>query len=921
MKLKSILKTLDSSQLQRIEEQWGIAPAELNGASSDEERKELLITNLYQRLQSRNAWETGTRDLPGTERNLINFLVIHGGDLEEGEVCKRFFSGDRKAMRETIRSLSDRGIVFQDTVPDVSPPLTLVGIPEPFLRFIDLPSFWEGYLGHFLKELSNNELKHVATQGLKLQPQSANKNYLIHLIRQALLDPKFLRRYLDRLSDGQRAVFDSLVERRGVCVYRDLLELNIQRRYDHSRGDALQWLLNSSGLVFTAVPGGNKYNNLLMIPRDIMYVLSNHFAPDNRTFDELDSITVVEKESRPSVVVDNSNTLLRDIVVFCNFVDRYPVRVLATGGIGKNDLKKVMPSLSRFKSLKYAEFLSLFLIERKFLVSTGETYRVSAAFLEWIGDSQGAFADLLNWWLTSPGWNEEYIEGNTVHTEPSPTGLVSIVPFRRVVLEVLSEMPQDRWCVEQGFYEEVVPRIEQDIPRRGESFVYDKHTRSNELVVESILAETLMWLGILAIGVKTDKDLEAIGSRQGDGKTLKARGGSRGRPRKQKGTRYTFRFTDLGRFVFSRPIRDWPKLFARQNREEVLPLRCDVGEFIVQQSHEIIVPPDVDLRTFYRLNEIAHVKSIDVMSLLAVSRTSIREGLDRGLSADEILPFLEHHSRTPIPESLRLLVEECSEKHGEVNMGFAGGYVVVDDPLVMSQIRSSKKFAPAVKRVLDDHIVVLNQDVDLKKLARELQKVGFMPHLESEHVHIVDDERFNLSLPKEDMVKLIAALRFVLELRDEKGRHFTHDRLSPLVERLKGDARTGNVLTDLSDPLLRTWSRAVETATESRVAAVRREYDTQIKHLVTNTVPKGTSKFNFDGPNPAEEVDDVRNMIDFAIENEFEMEIDYTKANRQEVTEVIAPESMERDRLYAHCRTRDAYSVYRIDRIMKSRLV
>lgn len=921
MKLKSILKTLPTDHLRRIEERWGIAAADLQGATSEGEKQERLINNLYQRLQNRNAWETGTRGLSEEEWNLINFLVIHGGDLERGEVRQRFFVGDEQRMVRVVGGLAERGIVFFDEVPGLSQKLTLVGIPEPFLRYVDLPSFWEGYLGHFLKELSNNELKHVATQGLKLQPESANKNYLIHLIRSALLDPKTLRRYLERLSDGPSAVFDSLVERKGVCVYRDLLELNIQRRYDHSRGDALQWLLNTSGLVFTAVPGGNKYNNLLMIPRDIMYIIGNHFQADTRTFGQLDSVTVVEKEQKPSVVLDNSNTLLRDLVVVCNFVDRYPVRVLATGGIGKNDLKKIVPSVSRFKNAKYLEFLSLFLIEKKYLVSTGETYRVSHTFLEWIQNSQQAYQDILNWWMTTTSWNEEFIEGNTVHIEPAPTGLVSIVPFRKVVMDVLAEMPRDRWCVQQGFYEEALPKIQQEIPRRGEVLSYDKHTRSNDLVVEAILAESLRWLGILAIGVQSEKDVELIGIRLGDGKTLKARGGSRGRPRKQKAVHYTFRFTDLGRFLFDHPLEKWNNVFVQRHANEVMPLNFDVNSFIVQPTHEIIVPPDLELRTFYHLNEISHVKSIDVMSIMTMTRNSIREGLDRGLTGREIEEFLGKHSRTPVPESLRILIKECSEKHGEVNMGYAGGYIVMDDELLVGQMQSNKKLAASIKQVLDERIVILTPDVDLKRMARELQKIGFMPRLESEHVQVKDEDHYSLTLSREDMVKLIAAMRFALETTADSGKSLAYDRLSPLLERLKADPRSFSALSDLAEPLVRTWSKALETQTEMKIAQLKRQYDTRISHLVTTAVPKGTSKYNFEGPNPAVTPSDVRRMIDFAIENEFEMEIRYVKANREEVAETIAPESLERDRLYAHCRTRDAYSVYRVDRIQQSRLV
>ncbi len=921
MKLKSILKTLDTGQLQEIERHWEIAPADLSGADSEKARQSLLIINLYQRLQSRSAWETATASLAEEERDLIDFLVIHGGDLEYSEVVERFFENDKARTREVLGGLASRGIVFCDEVPSQEGNLVLVGVPEPFLRFIDLPSFWEGYLGHFLKELSNNELKHIATQGLRLQPESANKNYLIYLIRKELLDPRNLRRYTERLSEGPSAVFQSLVERNGVCVYRDLLELNVQRRYDHSRGDALQWLLNTSGLVFTAVPGGNKYNNLLMIPRDIMYVLSNHFQRDARTFRELDSVSVVEKENKPSVIVDNSTTLLRDLVVFANYVDRRPMRVLATGGIGKNDLKKVLPTMSRHKSIKYIEFLSVFLIERKFLVSTGETYRVSQTFLEWLSDSQAAYVDLVQWWLKTAAWNEEYVEGNTVHTEPKPTGLVSIVTFRRMVLDVLAEMPRDRWCVETGFYEELMPKIGQEIPRRSDDMPYDKHTRSNELVTESIVAESLCWLGLIAVGVSSEKDIETLGTRLGDGKTLKARGGSRGRPRKQKPFNYTFRFTDLGRFVFGRPFDKWGLLFEKENENEVTPLNFDVDSFIVQPTHEIIVPPDLELGTFYRLVQFCEVKSIDVMSLLAVSQSSLREGLDSGVSGEEILQLLETHSRTPMPDSLRYAIGDCMKKHGEVNMGYAGGYIVVDDELLLKQMQASRKVAPSIKKVVGDHVIVLNQDVDLKRLSRELTRTGFMPRLESEHVHMKDDERVNFSLTRDDMVKLIAAMRFVLALKDEKGREFAHERMGPLLERMKIDQRTFAALSDLAEPLVQTWTKTMADSRAAEVQKVRREYDSQISHLVSNSVPRGTSKFNFDGPNPAQNHEDVRRMIDFAIENEFEVEIDYTKANKDEVTELIAPESLERDRLYAHCRTRDAYSVYRMDRVLVSKLV
>ncbi len=911
-----------SNALSNLEQHWGITPADISSADTEEEKQDILVSNLYQRLQNRGLWETVTSQLSQDEMNLVNFLAIHGGDLERRELAIRFMDGDEKALDEMVERLSKVGIVFYDSVPDISEELILAGIPEPFLRYIDLPSFWEGYLGNFLKEKSNNELKHIATQGLKVTPESANKNYLIWLIRKNLLDPKFLRAYLERLAPGSDQVIDILLDRKGICVYRDLLELNVQKRYDHSRGDAIQWLLASSGLLFVASAGGNKYNNLLMIPRDITYILQNHFKADARTFSELDSLTLIKKEDAPSVVMDNSNTLLRDIVVFCNYMDRHPVKVLSNGGIGKNDLKKVLPELSRFKSIKYAEFICLFVLKRKFLVSTGESYRVSHAFLKWLEDSHEAYSDILSWWLKTTDWHEEFIEGNLLHTDPTPTGLTAIASFRRTVLETLNEMPRNQWCNFDTFLEETLPKIEQEIPNRSEPLSYDKNTRANYLVVESIVAECLQWLGIFAIGLKSEKEAEYIGQRVGDGKVMKARGGSRGRPRKQPEVKFTFRFTDLGRYVFERHPEHWKELFKQDAEDSVPPMKCDAEQCIIQPTHEVIVPPDLNLRTFYHLNEVAEIKSIDVMSILTITRSSIREGLDHGLRGEEILDFLQKGSQTPLPNSLEQLIKDCADKHGEVNMGFAGGYIVIDDEALLEQVKANKKIANNIKDIIDNRLVLLNADVDVKRLARELQKIGFMPRLGSEHVHQKDDELFHLSLTREDMYTLIAAVRYSLECKDSKGHSVSEERLVPLLERLKPDPRTFAVLNDLADPLVNTWLKTTQQTVAQELEKVNANYETQIKKIVSTAIPRGVSKHNFDGPNPAEEIDDIENMLEFAVEHEFEVEILYVNRKRDEVSEIVSPEKVERERLLGRCKSRNNdLAVYKIDRILSSKLL
>jgi len=922
MKLKSVLRALSRESLRRILSFWEIPSPSNEDLGSPDTEEESVVEYLYPRLQQRHHFDVAFGKLDGDERDLVCFLAMHGGDLEKKEVLERQYRNDEETMDQLVSTLSEKGFVFYDKIVEEPSAPLMVGLPEPYLRFIELPAYWEGYLGYYLRNLSNQALRNLAAQGLKLPVESSRKDYLLNEVRNYLLSPRTLRQHIDRLGEDQRVLFQMLVECKGVCLYRDLLEMGFQKRSDHSKADHINSLLQNSGIVFTAVPGANKYSNLLMIPRDIFYIVTHHFQPDRRSLEELDTVSVIEKERGPGIILDNSSTLLRDLVIFAAWVNRMNVRPLANGGIGKNDLKKILPKLSRHKSLKYCEFFALFLISRKFLVPAGEAFRVSNQFLKWLEHSETAFEQMVMWWFTTPEWNEEFVEGNVAHTDFPPGNLVNVQEYRRIVARHVVELPSDRWCSFDGFAEALNPQIEAQIPRRG-AVAPDRFNRGNELVTESIVAEPMYWLGLSSVGLQDPKDLELIGVRTGNGRTA-PRSGRRGRPRKQKSATFVFRLTEIGRYVLDRVVRGEGSLVAQRSGEDHDPfamLRCETNEIIVQPNLDVIAPPDLNLRQFFHLNEFADVRSIDVMSTLQIHRESLRSGMDHGLHAEDIIKFLRETTRGRVPDGITQLVRETSEKHGEVNMGFAGGYIIVDDPILLEEMKANKRMLGAIKDIVDNRLVLINPDVNMRKLAKELQKIGFMPRLASEHVHVVSEDTFHLSLTKEDMYTLFAALRFILAVEEQVGTNLTEDKIAPLKERLKPDPRVFYSLNQLSESLMRTWLKNFDDATRSRIDELKSKYKEQLTKIVSAAQPRRATKYNFSGPNPAKEKDDVVAMINFAVENEFEMEIDYVKADGSEVTELIQPESLEHEKLYAHCRSRDTYAVYRITRILKARLV
>src|SRR5690606_22152524 len=152
---------------------------------------------------------------------------------------------------------------------------------------------------------------------------------------------------------------------------------------------------------------------------------------------------------------------------------------------------------------------------------------------------------------------------------------------------------------------------------------------------------------------------------------------------------------------------------------------------IIQPNLEVVAPPDLSLEAMYMLARCCDVKNMDVMTTMELTRESLRSCMERGTMGEEIVQFLAGLSRVELPQTVRQMVEECCTKHGEVRVGSAGGYVVVDDAVVMESIRRNNKLNAAIKDVIGDRVLVLAEQSDLGKVAKELRNQGLMPHVET----------------------------------------------------------------------------------------------------------------------------------------------------------------------------------------------
>lgn len=921
MKLKGRLRHASPDLLKSIAEFWKLVPED----EPFPEDSEKLTKYLYPRLQAPAQFKAAFESLQVSEREIIYFLTLHGGELPVDEFRRRTGLHDSSRFDETFERLNRRGFLWREKIKDEKVRFDVVGIPEPFVRLIELPPYWKGFLGYFLQALSLDELKAIARHGLDLKYEGRRKQVLVHFLRSQLLDPKVLKNCVDRQDETENEIFRHLLQQNGASIWRDLLDEGIRKKFNHQKAESLQKLTKHSGLAFLNQTSPDHYNNLVIVPKDVRRILQNGFRRDERTLTELSRSTdrpgsgAAAQETRPNVILDNTQNILRDLAILLAFAGSHDLKVLNNGGVGRNDLKKILPQLSHHKTIKYVSFLVLFAMAKKLIIPVGNRWRTSKTAGEWLQDSKRCYRELYEYWLNTNEWNEEFIDGDVVHVDSYPQNLINITELRKLILRVLEKSPEETWIDFETFAESLLPQVAIEIPGRFDHTSNEKNNRHTLLIMESVLAESAYWFGLVTLGVAETSAAQELGSRQAESvspfewtQTVPAAllGGEQ--------YRFSFKVSSTARQMFDGRFLEPDRLFSKYE-DSSLPYHSDTPSFTVQPNLEIITPPDLQLSVFYRLLAFTAVKKVDVMTTLEVSRDTLRQGMQHGLSGEEIVHFLEASSRRGLPETVQQLVEECGTRHGEIDMGLAGGYIMASDPIYVEELRANPRIARYIKDIVGETVILLNRTVDLKKLEQEIQKIGFMARVASDTVHVTGEGLYHVTLRPEELYEMLAVLTFAQGLEEKHDGPIFENRIRPIVERLSQDAQ-GDINPDYYvEPLLKTFQKNYEQLITRQKDDEKRKLKKQVNRLLTR-VPRRREPIRYTGENPTSDPQGVMKLMKFAIEHEMQVKIHYRRSTGEEIDEVIEPESMQSRRIYALCPEQDEHHIYVVNRILQAAL-
>ncbi|MEZ5115939.1 MAG: helicase C-terminal domain-containing protein [Candidatus Nanopelagicales bacterium] len=160
------------------------------------------------------------------------------------------------------------------------------------------------------------------------------------------------------------------------------------------------------------------------------------------------------------------------------------------------------------------------------------------------------------------------------------------------------------------------------------------------------------------------------------------------------------------------------------------PLLPDpVDHVLLQADLTAVAPGPLEPSLARELALLAEVESTGGATVYRIGESSVRRALDAGRDAAGIVDFLERHSRTPVPQALRYLVQDTARRHGSVRVGTASSYVRSDDETALTLALTDRRAASLGLVRLAPTVLAAAAPVD--EVLHTLRSIGLAPVAEA----------------------------------------------------------------------------------------------------------------------------------------------------------------------------------------------
>ncbi|MBI2923030.1 MAG: helicase-associated domain-containing protein [Planctomycetes bacterium] len=148
--------------------------------------------------------------------------------------------------------------------------------------------------------------------------------------------------------------------------------------------------------------------------------------------------------------------------------------------------------------------------------------------------------------------------------------------------------------------------------------------------------------------------------------------------------------------------------------------------FAVLPTLEILASPAGGATLLTALARIARLERADAAFVYKIDRKSLAAGLNAGMSAADIREFLEEHSRNPLPETVKFLLDELAGGAAQVTWDAKAMLLRATDPMILLKLRRVKWLRPWIVEGGPEGALRVAPEADGDGLAARLSKEGFV---------------------------------------------------------------------------------------------------------------------------------------------------------------------------------------------------
>ncbi|HVO32938.1 MAG TPA: helicase-associated domain-containing protein [Elusimicrobiota bacterium] len=639
------------------------------------------LPRIAQRLNHSDRIREFFAQLDPAEKNVLRYVLSQGGEAAESEIIEQL-----PEAPPALRTLREKFLLFAEPV---DPSGRMLCIAQEHRRFISLTPDEKATTAGLVLRQPRAYIDDLA--GLFQWDDAARARPSAALKRQWLTGER-LSEFLAQQSEPVRQLWTRFVESDGILEMRTLQRFGIEPAVPPlgtlRPEDPLAWLYGH-GLAFpNELPRPASYR----IPSDILSRVSATQAGKR----------LAPARHVPGQLRAWGLRVLSDI--------QFLAALQASGRLQftQNDIPLRHQLRAFLKALgvpeeNYGLFLNLAL--EAFLATV--VNRTTQALND---NPAEAMSRLIAYWRDGDRWQESS-DFRDLRRSPDGVGDRTLKARRLTVLKALEALPVRQWIAYKDFEEWVYvlgwKRLDSG-NQRGDAYYHNDRWPKRTFVPDlsprdtlaSMVAECLVWLGLVDVGL--------------------------GRARKGEAADWSIthvRLTEWGRQFLDK----------KSGRFEPLPPVPPESQIRILPNLEITASPRLNPHILATVFKIAVFRGIHTF---AMTKESLREALDEGLTLGEILEFLTRHSLTGIPPIVQQFIEDIAQKHGHIKLGMAGAYLQVDDPLLLVELRAQRSLTDIFKKQVADNLALLRRS-DLERVAKTLRKLGYSPVVEKSEV----DER------------------------------------------------------------------------------------------------------------------------------------------------------------------------------------